>query len=198
VAWNGQARDASTFASRLPLRKAQHLEMNMKKTLIAVAAVSVLAACTTTSPDVVQRGDAQRLATVQDATVLSVRNVTVDGSQSGAGGATGAVLGGVAGSTRSSGRESAAIAVVGAVAGAVVGNAIERASTKEDAVEILLQMKNGERRAIVQAKASETFNPGDAVILVTTGGKTRVQRAPAGTQPVQPLPAPVPGTPPKG
>jgi outer membrane lipoprotein SlyB len=172
--------------------------MTMMKTLIAVAALAVLAACTTTSPDVIQRGDAQRLATVQDATVLSVRNVTVDGSQSGAGGATGAVLGGVAGSTRSSGRESAAIAVVGAVAGAVVGNAIERASTKEDAVEILLQMKSGERRAIVQAKASETFNPGDAVILVTTGGKTRVQRAPAGTPAVQPLPAPQPGTPARG
>jgi outer membrane lipoprotein SlyB len=170
----------------------------MKRTLIAVAALAVLAACTTTSPDVVQRGDAQRLATVQDATVLSVRSVVVDGSQSGAGGVTGAVVGGVAGSSRSSGREQAVIGVVGAVAGAVIGNAIERSATKEDAVELLLQMKNGERRAVVQAKASESFNPGDAVILVTTGGKTRVQRAPAGTQPVQPLPAPVPGTPPRG
>jgi len=170
----------------------------MIKTLVSTAAMAFLAACTTTSPDVVQRGDAQRLASVQDATVLSVRSVVVDGTQSGAGGATGAVLGGVAGSTRSSGREQAAIAVVGAVAGAVVGNAIERSATKEDAVEILLQMKNGERRAVVQAKASETFNPGDAVILVTTNGKTRVQRAPAGTPAVQPLPAPVPGTPPRG
>lgn len=168
----------------------------MTKTLIAVAALAVLAACTTTSPDVVQRGDAQRLATVQDATVLSVRDVVVDGTQSGAGGATGAVLGGVAGSSRSGGREAVAIGVVGAVAGAVIGNAIERGATKESAVEILLQMRNGERRAVVQAKASETFNPGDAVILVTTGGKTRVQRAPAGTAPAQTLPAPVPGTPP--
>lgn len=170
----------------------------MIKTLTAAASLAFMAACTTTSPDVVQRGDAQRLATVQDATVLSVRSVVVDGTQSGAGGATGAVLGGVAGSTRSSGREQAAIAVVGAVAGAVVGNAIERSATKEDAVEILLQMKNGERRAIVQAKASEVFNPGDAVILVTTNGKTRVQRAPASTQPAQPLPAPIQGTPPRG
>jgi len=38
-------------------------------------------------------------------------------------------------------------------------------------------------RAIVQATGNETFNPGDAVILVTTGGKTRVMRAPrVGTQ----------------
>jgi len=170
----------------------------MIKTLTAAAALAFVAACSTTSPDVVQRGDAQRLATVQDATVLSVRNVTVDGSQSGAGGATGAVIGGVAGSSRSSGKEQAVIGVVGAVAGAVIGNAIERNATREDAVEILLQMKSGERRAIVQAKAGENFNAGDAVVLVTTGGKTRVTRAPAGTQPVQPLPAPVPGTPPRG
>jgi outer membrane lipoprotein SlyB len=162
----------------------------MIKTLTAVATLAVLAACTTTSPDVVQRGDAQRLATVQDATVLSVRSVVVDGSQSGAGG----VLHG----GRSHGKEQAVIGVVGAVAGAVVGNAIERSATKEDAVEILLQMKNGERRAIVQAKAGETFNNGDAVILVTTNGKTRVQRAPAGTAPATSLPPPVQGTPPRG
>lgn len=163
----------------------------------AAAALAFLAACTTTSPDVIQRGDAQRLSSVQDATVLSVRDVTVDGNQSGTGAATGAVLGGVAGSTRSSGRESAAIAVVGAVAGAVIGNAVERGATREDAVEILLQMRNGDRRAIVQAKAGETFRPGDAVILVTTGGKTRVTRAPAGTPAAQPLPAPV-QSPPRG
>jgi outer membrane lipoprotein SlyB len=169
--------------------------MTPTKTLIAAALAALLAACSTTSPDVVQRGDAQRLANVQDATVLSVRPVTVDGSQSGMGGATGAVLGGVAGSTRSSGREQAAIAVVGAVAGAVIGNAIERGVTREDAVEILLQMRNGERRAIVQAKAGESFNPGDPVVLVTTGNKTRVTRAPAGTLPVQPLPAPVQSAP---
>jgi len=170
----------------------------MIKTLTAAATLAVLAACTTTSPDVVQRSDAQRLASVQDATVLSVRNVTVDGTQSGTGAVTGGVLGGIAGSTRSSGREQAAIGVIGAVAGAVIGNAVERGATREDAVEILLQMRNGERRAIVQAKAGETFNPGDPVIIVTTGGKTRVTRAPAGTQPVQPMPAPVPGTPPRG
>lgn len=167
----------------------------MTKTLIAAAIAALLAACSTTSPDVVQRGDAQRLANVQDATVLSVRPVTVDGSQSGVGGATGAVLGGVAGSTRSSGREQAAIAVVGAVAGAVIGNAVERSATREDAVEILLQLRNGERRAIVQAKAGESFNPGDPVVLVTTGNKTRVTRAPAGTAPMQPLPAPVQSAP---
>ncbi len=159
----------------------------MKKTFLALVAAS-LAACSTTSPDVIQRGDAQRMSQVQDATVLTVRPVVVDGSQSGIGGASGAVIGGVAGSSVGGSRESIAVGVLGAVAGAVVGNAIERAGTREDALEILVQLRNGERRAIVQAKGSETFNPGDAVILVTTGGKTRVTRAPSvapsgGTQP---------------
>jgi len=152
-----------------------------KKLLIATAVVA-LTACASSNPDVIQRGDAQRLSQVQDATVLSVRNVVVDGNQSGAGAATGGVIGAVAGSGAGGHRTGAVVGVLGAVAGAVVGNAIERASTREESVEILLQLRNGERRAIVQAKGNETLEPGEAVILVTTGGKTRVMKAPAGTR----------------
>ena len=148
------------------------------KHLVTSLALVALAACSTTSPDVIQRGDAQRLSQVQDATVLSVRPVTVEGSQSGGGAAAGGVIGGVAGSSVGGHRENIAVGILGAVAGAVVGNAVERSATREDAVEVLVQMKNGDRRAIVQAKAGETFAPGDPVILVTTGGKTRVTKAP--------------------
>lgn len=168
----------------------------MSKTLIAVAAAFALAGCATSSPDVVQRHEAQRMSQVQDATVLSVRPVTIDGSQSGTGAVTGGVLGGIAGSTRSHGAEQAAIGVIGAVAGAVIGNTVERAATKEDGLEILVQLRNGERRAIVQGKGTESLNPGDAVILVTSAGKTRVMRAPAvaPTSDTAPIGAPVPAT----
>jgi len=144
----------------------------------ALAAVATLSACSTTNPDVVQRGDAQRLALVQDATVLSVRPVVVDGTQSGIGGTAGAVTGAIAGSSVGGRREGQVVGVIGAVVGAVVGNAIERSATREEAVEILLQMRNGERRSVVQAKGEENFAPGEPVILTTTGGKTRVTRAP--------------------
>ncbi len=150
----------------------------MKKSFTILALAAVLAACSTTSPDVIQRGDAQRMSQVQDGTVLSVRPVTVEGSQSGVGAAAGGIAGGVAGSTVGGHRENAVVGVLGAVAGAVVGNAVERMGTREEAVEVLVQLRNGERRAVVQAKGNETFAPGDAVILVTTGGKTRVSRAP--------------------
>lgn len=150
----------------------------MKKSLVMASAL-VLMACSTTSPDVVQRGDAQRLSNVQDATVLSIRSVTVEGRQSGVGAAAGGVIGGVAGASVGGRREGIIVGVLGAVAGAVAGNAVERMGTREDAVEILLQLRNGERRAIVQARGNENLLAGDPVILVTTGGKARVTRAPA-------------------
>ena len=156
----------------------------MNKSILVLSLAAILAACSTTSPDVIQKGDAQRMSQVQDATVLSVRPVVVEGSQSGVGAAAGGVVGGVAGSTVGGHREGAVVGVLGAVAGAVVGNAVERFGTREEAVEILIQLRNGERRAIVQAKGTENLVAGDPVILVTTGGKTRVTRAPA----VQPAP----------
>lgn len=153
----------------------------MSKLITAVALTTALAltACGTSSPDVIQRNDAQRLSQVQDATVLNVRPVVVDGSQSGVGGVAGGVTGAIAGSSVGGRREGAVVGVIGAVAGAVIGNAIERSTTREEALEIIVQLRNGERRSIIQAKGAETFNSGDPVILVTTGGKTRVTRAPA-------------------
>lgn len=146
--------------------------------VISSMLVLVVGACSTTSPDVIKPSDAQRLSNVQDAVVLSVRPVTVEGSQSGLGGTAGAVVGGVAGSAGNGPRSSAIGGVLGAVVGGVVGNAAERFGTRESAVEILIQLPNGDRRAIVQAQGDEKLQPGDRVILVTTGGKTRVVKAP--------------------
>jgi outer membrane lipoprotein SlyB len=158
----------------------------MKRLAVIASVAALLAACSTTSPDVISKGDANRMASVLDATVLSTRSVTVEGSQSGVGAAAGGVVGGIAGSSVGGRRESAAVGVLGAVAGAVIGNAVERSGTREDALEILVQLRNGERRAIVQAKGSEELKPGDPVIIVTTGGKVRVTRAPAGQTPSAP------------
>lgn len=150
----------------------------MKK-LLTLILVSALAACSTSSPDVIQRGDAQRLSAVEDAVVLSVRTVTVEGSQTGGGATVGGVVGGLAGyGAGANQREGQIVGVLAAVAGAVAGNAIERVSTREDALEILVRLKNGDRRAIVQAKGTEVFASGDPVILVTTAGKVRVAKAP--------------------
>lgn len=144
-----------------------------------LAGLTALTGCSTSSPDVIDRADAQRLSTVTDAIVLSVRPVVIDGSQSGAGGITGAVVGGIAGTSVGGRREAGAVGVLAAVAGAAAGNAIERMSTREQAVEILVQLaRTGERRAIIQAQGQEQLQPGDAVLLIGSAGKIRVMKAP--------------------
>ncbi len=149
------------------------------KLSLALVVAATLGACASSSPDVIARGDAQRMAQVQDGVVLTVRPVTVDGSQSGIGATVGGVVGAVGGYGASGvQREAQVLGVLAGVAGAAAGNVIERFSTREEAVEVLVQLKGGDRRAIVQAKGAETLVPGDAVIIVTTGGKVRVTKAP--------------------
>ncbi|HEY1089515.1 MAG TPA: glycine zipper domain-containing protein [Burkholderiaceae bacterium] len=150
----------------------------MKFVAISLASLALLGGCATSNPDVVNRYETQRLAVIQDATVLSVRPVTIDGQQSGIGGASGAMVGAVAGGSRGNYRDSAVGSVIGMVVGAVVGNAIERSATTENGVEIVLQMRNGERRSLVQAKGDQSFAPGDAVVLTSSAGRTRVEHAP--------------------
>jgi outer membrane lipoprotein SlyB len=153
------------------------------KTLTCLCAALTLAAaagCATTSPDAVKREDAQRMSNVLDGVVISTRPVTVEGSQSGVGAAAGAVIGGVAGSTVGGGRGAIVGGTVGAVAGGVAGNAVERQATREEAIEILVQLKGGERRAIVQAKGSDALKPVDAVVIISESGRARVIEAPRG------------------
>lgn len=146
---------------------------------LGLIVAATLTACATSSPDVIQRADAQRMAQVEDGVVLSVRNVVVDGSQSGIGATVGGVVGAIGGYGASGvQREGQILGVLAGVAGAAAGNLVERMSTREEAVELLIQLKGGERRAIVQAKGGELIVAGDAVILVTTGGKVRVTKAP--------------------
>ena len=168
--------------------------------LITAVAVATLAACATSSPDVVRPYETQRMSQVYDATVLSVRPVTVEGSQSGVGTVAGAVTGGVAGSTIGGHRDSIVGGVLGAVVGGVIGNAVEKGATQQNAVEILVQLRNGERRSVVQAVGNDSWGVGEPVVLVTTGGRTRVTRAPQAYQPApQGYPQqPPPAYPPSG
>ena len=144
----------------------------------SIAALGTLGACQTANPDAVSRYDAQRMSSVQDATVLSIRPVTLQGRDTGVGTVGGAVIGGIAGSNVGGPRTSGIVGIVGAIAGGLIGNAVERDATQEQAVEILVQLKNGDRRAVIQGVGRETFAAGDPVIMITTGSRTRVMRAP--------------------
>ncbi len=151
----------------------------MKRFVLVAAVASLLAACATTSPDVVSYRDAQRAATVHDGVVLNIRPVRVDGSQSGIGAMAGSVAGGVAGSSVGGYRDGFAVGVLGAVVGGVIGNAVERSGTSESADEIIVRLNNGQRKAYVQAHGSESLREGDAVLVIDNGRRARITRAPA-------------------
>ena len=161
----------------------------------AIAGAGSLAGCVVANPNTVSAYDAQRMSTVIDATVLSVRPVTLQGRDTGIGTVSGAVVGGIAGSNVGGPRTGGIVGIAGAVVGGLIGNAVERDATQRQAVEILVQLKNGDRRAVVQATGPEAFAVGEPVIMVTTGGRTRVLPAPPVTTgsnaypPAYPVPA---------
>ena len=146
--------------------------------IAAVAGAASLTGCVVANPNTVSAYDAQRMSTVVDATVLSVRPVTLQGRDTGVGTVSGAVIGGIAGSNVGGPRTGGIVGIAGAVVGGLIGNAVERDATQQQGVEILLQLRNGDRRQVVQGVGTDTFTAGDPVILVTTGGRTRVMRAP--------------------
>ena len=146
--------------------------------IAAIAGVGSLAGCVVANPNTVNAYDAQRMSTVVDATVLSVRPVTLQGRDTGVGTVSGAVIGGIAGSNVGGPRTGGIVGIAGAVVGGLIGNAVERDATQQQGVEILVQLKNGDRRSVVQGVQGDNFAVGDPVIMVTTGGRTRVMRAP--------------------
>lgn len=143
--------------------------------LLLVAAM--LAACASTDPDTRPRYEAMRMAQVQDGTVVAVRPVRVDGHQTGLGATVGSVAGAVGGSSVGGARDSVVFATLGAVLGGVIGHAVERSAGREEALELIIQLRNGERVAIVQRQGDERFQPGDAVMIISQGRSARVTRA---------------------
>jgi len=163
----------------------------MQKLLLATLVAASLVGCATHDPNLRHRSETQRMAQVQDGSVVSVRAVRLDGRDTGAGGAVGMVAGAVAGSHVGGYRDAPVFAFLGAILGGVIGHAIERDAGRTEAVELIIQLRNGERVAVVQARGQEDFRPGDPVMLISQGRSARVSRAlppvpPSSTTPTAP------------
>lgn len=151
--------------------------MNVKAIAMAVCAVAVLGGC---AQQGLGGGDYSRSQvrgeqTVRMGVVESVREVRIDGRESGVGTATGAVLGGLAGSEVGKGRGSVAGAVAGAVVGGIIGQSIEKSNTDRRGVEVTVKLDSGKIIAVTQ-EADEVFRVGDRVRVLSGQGATRVSR----------------------
>lgn len=144
---------------------------------LVVLFMMTLSGCASSpSGKVYSRDQARTSHSVYYGTILRVEEVTIEGTQTGAGTLGGGALGGVAGSGVGSGTGRGLAIVGGAILGAIAGSAAEKGATTEVGVEIEVELDNGEIIAVVQEKDDE-YRVGDRVrILKDSHGTTRVRQ----------------------
>jgi outer membrane lipoprotein SlyB len=144
--------------------------------------VLVLSACTfPSSGTTYERDQVGRLMRVENAEVISVRDIVIEGSTDTRIGALGgAAVGSAATMGVGSGPGTTGTALAqagGAIAGAVVGNAVEDYVTRKEGQEVTVRLRTGELRAVVRETNYDPLLPGDQVQLLTAdGGMTTVKR----------------------
>ena len=146
-------------------------------TSIFLAMAAFLTGCASSrSGEVYSRDQARQAQTLEYATVVSVKDVTIEGTKTALGTSAGGVAGGVLGSTVGSGAGRTFATVVGALAGAMVGTAAEEGVTRKPALEIVVKKDNGTTIVVVQ-EADVMMAPGDRVKIITANdGTTRVSK----------------------
>lgn len=151
--------------------------MRLFRFIIFFLLVALLSGCASSrSGEVYSRDQARQAQTVQLGIVEFVKNVQIEGTQSGVGTVAGGVAGGVAGSTIGHGAGSTLASVGGAIVGAVAGNVGEEAVTRRDGLEITVRLNNGNVIAVVQ-EADVLFVAGDRVrVLTGADGTTRIEK----------------------
>lgn len=164
------------------LPRGAHLEVFMryiKYIALCVLAASLLAVtgCANISGSAYSADQTRSAQTVQYGTVKSVHEVQVEGDTNGGLGAVGGgVAGGVLGSLVGGGSGRTVGAVVGALAGAGLGYAGEKAITKQNGLEIEVELDNGQILSIVQGN-DQVFSVGERVrVLRASDGRARVSR----------------------
>ena len=134
--------------------------------VLSVALVLVISGCASSlSGSTYSRDQARQVQTVREGTVVDVRPVNIEGTKSGVGAISGGVLGGAVGQTIGGGTGRILATGVGAVGGAIAGSVVEEGVTRQEGLEITVELDSGETIAIVQA-ADEYFGIGDRVKLL--------------------------------
>jgi outer membrane lipoprotein SlyB len=135
----------------------------------------VAAGCASSmSGNAYSRDQARKAQSVDNGTVIYVRQVQIEGTKSGLGTIAGGILGAALGSTIGDGSGRIVATAAGGVAGGVAGSAAEEGITRQDGLEITVELDTGEVVAVAQA-ADVPFDVGDRVrVLRRPDGSARV------------------------
>ena len=143
--------------------------------LVLVVSSMALAACTfPSSRRVVPSSRVNVLQSIDTGTVVTVRQVVIEGDRSNLGMYGGGLIGGAAASGIGRGIGSAVASATGAVGGAIVGQATEEFVTRKDAQEIIVRLDSGEQVVVTQEASGGYFREGDRVRIVSGGGEAHV------------------------
>jgi outer membrane lipoprotein SlyB len=146
-----------------------------KLSLIAIAALPLMACAPNLSPEQYSASDTQQANQVLKGVIISTSQVEVSGSKSDAanwvGPIAGAVAGGLAGSMIGQGTASDLAAVGGAVAGGVIGDKAQQKLTSQTATQYIIQLAGGNTISVTQGG---TVLPTGTKVLVIEGKPTRV------------------------
>jgi outer membrane lipoprotein SlyB len=155
------------------MKRGNKVTIFYKPTIMAaitvIAAALLLTGCVQShSGQVYSQDQAQRSMHVYYGTIIELREVTIEGSSSGAGAVIGGIAGGVLGSTIGSGRGRTLAAVGGALAGAAGGAVVEKGAGTKQAVEFTVELDDGRIMAVVQEDGAY-YRIGDRVRLLQGG-----------------------------
>lgn len=145
--------------------------------LVLALSIAAFTACAPSrSGQIYSRDQARQEARVYYGTVLEIRNVKIEGTQSGIGAVAGGVTGGVLGSMVGGGTGRILGGVVGALGGAAGGTLAEEAVTQKNGLEITVEMDNGEIVSVVQ-EDDAPFRVGDRIrLLRASDGTARIRQ----------------------
>lgn len=152
--------------------------LKMKYAAVCLFVLAMLSAgCTNYSGNAYSGGQVRSVQTVDYGTVVSVQSVTLEESHPALVGTLGGgVVGGVLGNMVGGGRGRVLATVAGAALGAAGGYAAEKGITKQNGLEITVELENGQQLSIVQG-ADQQFSPGERVrVLRSSDGSARVAR----------------------
>ena len=137
--------------------------------------LSLQASCSLHSGSTYDRGEMGQPQSFSKGIVISERNVTVKGTESGIGAVSGAVMGGLGGFQVS---ENNAVSAIGAIGGAIVGGMVgakaEELIMRDNASEFIIQPDVGDPFTLIQIN-DEKLKTGDRVLIINSD-KIRVTK----------------------
>ena len=156
----------------------KHNRTSIVSILLLGLAGLVIASCMpeSRSGDVYTRDQARTSHSVYFGTVLGVKEVTIEGTQSGAGTVAGGAMGAALGSGVGCGSGKTMAAVAGGILGGITGSAIEKGATTITGLEIEVELDSGELILVVQEK-DDVYSVGDRVrVIKDAKGATRIRQ----------------------